>query len=157
MLGEIEECVVLQQRILEVVALDRGDLHVGSDAAAAVYRAAAIGEFHFAIGVVLVLFALAVVVIVVERDVGVIALNQTSARRVVLRRGQRQAGVLGERIDGLHQTFAESGFADNQSAIMVLNRAGNDLRCRSRAAIHQHDQRIFLAAVAVRRRVTLFR
>ena len=40
---------------------------------------------------------------------------------------------------------------------MILNRAGNDLRRRSREAVHQHDDRIILAAVAVLRDVALLR
>ena len=42
-LGKIEEGVVLQQRILKVVALYRRDLDVGCDPAAAVNGAAAVG------------------------------------------------------------------------------------------------------------------
>ena len=154
-LGKVEERIVLQQRVLEVVALDRGDLDVGSDSAAAVNGASAVSQFYFAIGVVFVVLALAVEVIVVERNVGVVTLNQASARRVVLGRGQRQTGVLRQRINRLHQTFAESSFADDQAAIMILNRAGNNLSRRCGSAVHQHDQRIFLAAVAVRGDVTL--
>ncbi len=67
-------------------------------------------------------------VIVVQRNVGIVALNQTSAGRVILGGRQRQAGVLVKRIDGLHQSLAEGGFAHDQAAVMVLNRARHDFR-----------------------------
>ena len=109
MLGKIEQSVVLQQRVLKFVGLVGRQLHVGSDAAPAIHGASAIGELHFVIGVIL--FALAVVVVVVEREVGVIALDQASAGGVVLGGGQGQAGIFGERVYGLHQAFAEGDFA----------------------------------------------
>ena len=56
-----------------------------------------------------------IVVVVVERDVGVVALNETSGRRVVVIRGQREAGVFAQVVDGLHQALAEGGFADDQA------------------------------------------
>src|SRR5579864_4664424 len=103
-LGEIEERVMLQQRILEVVALRRVDFDVGRDSPAAVNGAATVSKLYFAIAVsVAVFFSVAIVIVVVERYTGVVALNQATAWRVVLCRGQRQAGVLGQGIDGLHQ------------------------------------------------------
>src|SRR6185369_1465199 len=38
---------------------------------------------------------------------------------------------------------------------MVLDRAGNDLRCRGRATVHEHDQRIFLPTIALRGAIDL--
>src|SRR5579864_3778161 len=103
-LGEIEERVMLQQRILEVVALWSRDFEVGCDSSAAVYGAPAVSKLYFAIAVsVAVFFSVAIVIIIIERYAGVVALNQATAWRVVLCRGQRQAGVLGQGIDGLHQ------------------------------------------------------
>jgi hypothetical protein len=63
--------------------------------------------------------------------------------------GERQAGVLAQVVDGLHQAFAEGGFADDEGAVVVLQGAGDDLRRRGRAAVDQHDDGEGLAAVAV--------
>ena len=41
----------------------------------------------------------------------------------------------------LHRALAEGGLADHQAATVVLDRAGEDFRCRSRTAIGQHRQR----------------
>ena len=70
---------------------------------------------------------------------------------------QREAGVLAEVVDRLHQTFAEGGFADDQGAIVILQRAGNNFSGRCCIAIDEHDDRECLAAVAVGRRVVLVR
>ncbi len=64
-------------------------------------------------------------------------------------RRQGEAGVLAEVVDGLHQALAEGGFADDQGAIVILQRAGDDLGGRSGIAIDQHDDRESLAVVAV--------
>ena len=147
-LGEVEKRIFLQQRVLELIGFRRWDLHVGSDAAAAVNGAATVGHLDFVVGVIGVVVAI-VVVIVVKRDAAVIALDQAAARGVILCGRQRQSGILRQRIHGLHQTLAECGFTGNQSPIMVLNRARDDLRCGSRSAVHQHHQRIILASIAV--------
>src|SRR5271167_287236 len=156
-LGEVEEGVFLQQRVLKLVGLDRGDSYVRSDAAAAVHGSPAVGHLDFVIDGRSVGVLAVVVVVVVQRDIAVIALNQTAAGGVVLGRGQRQSGVLRQRIHGLHQALAEGGLAGDQAAIVVLNGAGNNLSRRSRAAVHQHHQRILLAAIAMSRLVNLLR
>src|ERR1051326_6703761 len=102
-LGKVKKSIVLQECVLEVVGFDRRNIHIGSDAASAVHRAPAIGELHLAVGGVGSLGAIAVVIVVVKRNVAVVALNEASARRVVVRGGQRQPGVLRQRINGLHQ------------------------------------------------------
>ena len=94
---------MLQQRILEVVALYLGNFDVRRNATATVDSAAAVGEFYFPAGIVFVLFTLAIEVIVVERNVGIIPLDQTHTWGVVLRSGQGQTGVLRKRINRLHQ------------------------------------------------------
>ena len=137
-----------------MIALYEGDLFVGIDAATAIDGASAVGQLHFVVCSRRIFF-LAVVIVVVERDVRVVALNQASARRVVLGGRQRQAGVFRQRIHGLHQTLAKCVFADDQPAIVVLNRARNNLGRRCRATIDQHHQRIFLAAIAVARNIAL--
>ena len=154
-LGEVEERIVLQQRVLEVIALDRRYAHVGSNAAAAVNGAAAVREFHFAVGVVGILRAVAIVVIVVKRNVAVVALNQAPAGRVVARRGQSQSGIFRQRIHGLYESFAEGDFADDQAAVMILNRSGNDFGGGGGRAVDQHHDGIIFAAVAVLRDVAL--
>src|SRR5208337_1484088 len=153
-LGKVKQRIVLQQRILELVGLVRRQLHVGSDAATAIHGTPTIGELDFVVGVILL--ALAIVVVIVERKVRVIALDETSAGGVVLGGGQGKAGIFGERKHGLHQALAEGDFTDNQAAIVILNGAGDNLGCRSRAAIHQHHQWIFLASVAVGCHIPLF-
>src|SRR5208337_2700928 len=97
----------------------------------------------------------AVVVIVVKRDTVVVALDEASAGRVVLGGGQGQSRVLRKRIDGLHQALAEGGFTHNQAAVVVLNGACDDLGRRCGSAVHQHNQRVVLATVAVGRAVHL--
>ena len=92
------------------------------------------------------------VVVIEERDVGIIALDQAAAGRVVVRGGERQAGVIAQRENGLHQSLAEGGLAQNPGAVMILQRAGDDLRGRSGIAIHQHHDRIIVAVIAVARR-----
>ena len=136
--GVVEESVMLQQRILERRALDGIDLHIRSNSAAAVHGASAVGELDLAVSRALAVFVGTLEIIVVERDVRIVALNQASAGRVVVSGGQSQASIFGERINGLHQAFAKSGFADNQPAIMILNRASHDFRRRSRAAVNQN-------------------
>src|SRR6266566_3371270 len=136
-LGEIEEDVMLKQRILETVAFNRRNLDVRTNAATTINRATAVRELDLVR--VVVLFRLAVEIVVVERDIRIIALNQTSAGRVVFGGGQSQACVLRKRIDRLHEPFAEGGFAGYQSAVMILNGAGNNFLRRSRAAIDKHN------------------
>src|SRR5205085_5588385 len=155
MLGKVEECVVDQQLILEVIALGRFDFHVRRDAAAAVHGASAVGKLYFFVGVVV--FDFAVVVVVIERNAAVFALDQASAGGVILGSGQRQTGVIGERIHGLHQTFAEGGLACDESAIMVLYSTSDNFSRRSRTPIYQHHERIILAAIALGRFVLLIR
>ena len=90
-----------------------------------------------------------VVVVVVQRDAGVVALDQAARRRVVVVGGQRQAGILAQVVDGLHQALAEGGFAHDQRAVVILQRAGDNLGRRGRVAVDQHHDGEGLAAVAV--------
>ena len=96
-----------------------------------------------------------VVVIVVERNACVVALDEAAGRRVVVIGGEREAGVFAEVVDGLHQALAEGGFAHDQRAVVILQRAGDDFGRRSGVAIDQHDDGEGLAVVAVRRHVVL--
>src|SRR5256884_6635178 len=89
-LGKIKEHVMLKQRVLEAVALNRRNLNVRTNAPAAINRAPAVSELDLVR--VVVLFSLAVEIIIVERNIRIIALNQTSAGRVVFGGGQSQTG-----------------------------------------------------------------
>src|ERR1700679_1835280 len=110
---EIEELVLGQQIGLELVVFRRFKLLIGRNTASAVNRPAAIGALH--ILQILGLGALAVV-IVEERNVRIVALDQTTAGRVVMRGSEREPGVVLQRIDGLNQTFAERGLTQNPGA-----------------------------------------
>ena len=74
-----------------------------------------------------------------------------------MRGGQRQAGVFGQRIYGLHQALAERGLAQDQAAVVILQRAGDDLGRRSREVVDQHHDGIIAPAVAVARLIDFFR
>src|SRR5262245_48684825 len=90
-LGKIEESVMLEKRILKPRALNRLNHDVRSDAATAINRPAAIGELYFtASGLVVIV---AVKVVVIERDVGIIPLDQPATRGVILGGGQSQSCV----------------------------------------------------------------
>src|ERR1019366_2254559 len=95
--------------------------------------------------------------IVVQRDAVVFTLDQASAGRVVVRRGQGQTGVFRQRIDGLHQALAKGGFTSDEAAIVILNGARDDLSRRCGATIYEDNQRILFAAVAVSGAVNLLR
>src|SRR5580704_7417890 len=154
-LGIVEEGVVLQERILERIALAGIELHIWHNAAPTIDGAAAVGKFHLAIRGAGFAVVFAIEIIVVKRNVGVVALNQTSAGRVVVSCGERESGIFGQRIDGLHQTLAECGFADDQATVVILNSSGDNFSRGSGAAVDQNHQRIFFAAVAVTRGVAL--
>src|SRR4051794_40467617 len=110
-LREVEERVMLQESVLKVIALDGIDLHVGHDTAAAVNGAAAVSQLYFFIyGVV---FLVALEVVIVKRNIAIVALNETSAWGVIFGGRQRQAGVVRQWIHSLHQSLAKRGFADD--------------------------------------------
>ena len=52
-LREVEEGVLLERRLLEVIALDLIDMLIGSDATPSIDGAPGIGQFDLAVGVVL--------------------------------------------------------------------------------------------------------
>ena len=145
---EVEEHILIEQFVLEAVGLGLLDLFVGSDAAAAVDGAAGIGQLDLAVRGVGGERA-GVVVVVVERNALVVALNQAAGRGVVVVGGEGEAGVFAEVVDGLHQALAEGGFADDQGAVVILQRAGDNLGGRSGVAVDQHDDGEGFAAVAV--------
>src|SRR5215204_1820770 len=67
-------------------------------------------------------------VVIVKRAARIIALQRTTVRCVVTRGRERQSGVEGQLENSLHQAFAETRLTDNQSAAVILNRAGHDFR-----------------------------
>src|SRR6266851_3097344 len=127
MLAEVEEGVVSKEAFLKGIGLQVVDLFIGSDASTAVDSPAGVGELDLEVALVLgLVFVVAHVVVVVERDVVVVALDQAAGGRVVVVGGESEARVLCDGEDGLDQTLAEGGFADDQGAIVILQGAGDD-------------------------------
>ena len=124
----MEEDLLVEQLVLEVVALGALDLLIGSNAAAAVNGAARVSQLDFAVGGVDGLRAGVIVVVVVKRNAGVVALNQAARGRVVVIGGKSKAGIFAEVVDGLHQSLAEGGFADDQRAVVILQCAAKQSR-----------------------------
>ena len=65
-------------------------------------------------------------------------MDQAAAGSIVMRRGERKTGIILERINGLNQTFSEGSLTEDPSAVMILQRAGNDFRSRGRSPINQN-------------------
>src|SRR2546423_1693581 len=109
--------------VLEVVRLPFGNNLVRRDSSPAVKDPAPNGVLN-----VLLLRRFVTMIVIIElRNLRIVALNQTPAWRVPLLRGQREAGILLQRIHGLDQAFTETRFTDDDGAIMVLQGARNDL------------------------------
>src|SRR5258705_7269902 len=126
-LAEVEEGIVSEETFLKVFGFHVIDLLVGGDASTAVDSSTGVGELDLEIALVLgFVFIVTDVVVVIERDVVVVALDEAAGRRVVVVGGKSQTRVLGDSEDGLNETLAEGGFADDQSAIVILQGAGDD-------------------------------
>src|SRR6516225_7192715 len=84
-------------------------------------------------------------------DIGfdALRLDRAARRRVVARRGQRDAPAIIDRDDRLHRALAEGSRAEKRRALLILQRARDDLGRRGRAAIDQHDEALALGDVAV--------
>ncbi len=76
-------------------------------------------------------------VIIVERAAGIVALQRAAIRCVVTRGRQRQSRVERKLENVLDQTLAKTGFADHQSAPMILNCSRHNLGSRRSVAIDQ--------------------
>src|ERR1041385_3216312 len=78
-----------------------------------------------------------------DDDVGVDAarLDRAAGGRVVARRRQAHRTMPRERDDRLHRTLAEGLRADQDGAVMILQRTGDDLAGRGGAAVDQHRDR----------------
>src|SRR5712672_3351395 len=99
-----EEHIGAEQGLFKLAELGRRNIDVRSNATAASDLTTAVGELDLA----WMLRDLALVVILVERDRFVIALNEAAAGRVIARGGQSQTGVFAQRRDRLHEPLAES-------------------------------------------------
>src|SRR5262245_23289594 len=64
-----------------------------------------------------------------------LGLNRASRRRVVTSGGEHKRAFVVERNYGLNRTFAERSGANDDCAMIVLQRASHDFRCRSRTAV----------------------
>ena len=134
------------------------DAFVRLDAAAAVHRPPGVGVFQLARTVrpLGVLIAQRVKLVLVE---GLVPrpLNEPAARRVVVRRRERKAGVAVNPIHGLDERFSERGFAHHIRAIVILQRAGDDLRCARAAAVRDHHDRDVQELAVLGRPIILIR
>src|SRR5690242_12372756 len=70
---------------------------------------------------------------------------------------ERESGVVVQWENRLNQSFAERHITQNPGAIVILQRARNNLRCRRRVAVYQHHYRITLSKLAAPRYVGLLR
>ena len=146
LIGEVREGATAHERAAEprrVEAFDRADHElVRIDPAAAVDVAARVGLLELCCRVLPlgVLIAQRVREVLVEGAVPR-ALNHPAARRVVAARGQREAGVAADLVNGLHERLSERRFADDQGAVVILQRAGHDLGRAGAVAIDEHDHR----------------
>jgi len=117
MQAELGESAMLQERFLSGSELGVFVLDIRRDATTAINLTTAVGEAHIRVrrgGI------LRMIVIIVKRNVVIVALNQPAARGVVAGGGQRQARVLAEREDSLNKALAEAGLAHHQGAIVIL-------------------------------------
>src|SRR5580704_1705698 len=78
----------------------------------------------------------------------IVALDEPAAGRVIFRDSQQQRAVAGEREGRLHQTLAKSRLAEDPGAIVILQRASQNLSGRSGAPVYQNNYWIFLATLA---------
>src|ERR1017187_6839085 len=71
-------------------------------------------------------------------------LNGAATGRIVERRGEGQARVLTQREDALHQAFAITDFTHDGGAVVVLQRARNNLRSAGRFFVDQQHEFEFI-------------
>src|SRR5467141_4353509 len=144
-----EEHIIAVEQLFELRQLWRRHGNIRCDAASARHLASAIRQFHFR----RMIGHFSFIVVFIERNRLVVPLNQPAARRVVPRGRQRQSSILAQRCHRLHEAFAKRRLAHNQSAIMVLHRAGNNFRRRCRIVVHQDHQRNGHALIAAQSEV----
>ena len=68
-------------------------------------------------------------------------LNRAPARREPFARRELERVAAVERIHALHQTLAVARLSDDERAIVILQRAGDDLGRRGGALVGHHDER----------------
>src|ERR1700691_5218349 len=129
--------------LLETVGLWFRDGVVRSDSALSENLPATIGQLHFRPS-----WPLGIIVIIVERNILVVALDQAPAGGVVTRGGEQHSGVFAERELSLHQALTEAGFSNDQAAIVVLNGARHDFRGRGALSVDQHNDGNFQALIS---------
>src|SRR5581483_1896709 len=103
-----------------------GNALVRFDAAAAIHGPAGVGSLQLArrVRALDVLILEAVAQVLVEGGVPR-PLDEAAARRVVMRRRQREPCLPADAIDRLHERFAEGGLADDVRTIVILQSAGD--------------------------------
>src|SRR5439155_7194318 len=80
-------------------------------------------------------------IVVKLRNLRVVALDQTAARRIPLLCRECEARVFTERINRLYQPLPKTGLADDKCAIMVLEGTCHNFGSACALWIDQHDQR----------------
>src|SRR6185503_21288739 len=78
-------------------------------------------------------------VVVVVTTIRVITLNQSTRRREVFGNRQQQSRVVIQLERKLYEAFAEGRFTDDERAIVILKRPGDDFSRGSRIAVYQDD------------------
>src|SRR5208282_3437604 len=110
-LRERIENAASDERLFKRIELRRGNYDIGCDSALPENLPSAIGELYFRLA-----RWIALVVIIVERNIFVIALDQAATGRVIARHGQKHRRIFAQRKLCLNEALAEARFADNQSS-----------------------------------------
>src|SRR5579859_2231358 len=92
--------------------------------------------------------SIAVIKVVVERDVRVVPLNQTAARSVVTGGGEQQKGFLAQGVFALHETLAKTWLAHHQGAVVILQGTRHNFSSAGGIAVDENDHGIFISLVA---------
>ena len=130
-----------------MIEFRRGHDDVRRDAAASRHLPAAVRELDFR----RMLRNFALIVIFVQRNGFVIALNQPSAGCVVTRRSQRKAGIFAERLNGAAPSLCRTSFRQQSSPDHDPARLQKQSPLpRPEFPFHQDDQRRRHALIAAR-------
>src|SRR5688500_9797517 len=142
--GEADEQAAAHEHATEacrIEALDwAGEESIGLDAATAVDLASRVRIFEFR----RVMFTGALLgpqgigEVLVERAIPG-PLNQAATRCLVLSGCEREARLVADAIERLHERFAEGRLANDEATIVILHRARHDLGCAGAVPVDQHD------------------
>ena len=77
--------------------------------------------------------------------------DELAAGSEILRRGEAGGRAVGQRDDALNRAFAEGGFPDDECAVEVLERAGDDLRSAGAGIVGENDDGVFAVRAGCRR------